>query len=218
MDIFGDNWTNYVEKIKKNWLNEIHENDLVLLPGDFSWGINLKETYKDFEFLNNLPGKKLLSKGNHDFWWQTKKKLEEFVKENNFKNIDFLYNDSKKYENYIIVGTRGWSFLDTENSEKMLNRELARLEISIKDGTLKKERSTDKFICMMHYPPITKDMINQNIKSPYLELLKKYNIDNCYYAHLHGKSHNDAVQGKIDGINLKLISSDYLDFKPYKIV
>jgi len=114
MDIFGEVWDNHTEKIKENWNKKVKENDLVLLPGDFSWAMYLKDTDKDFEYLNSLPGKKLLLKGNHDYWWTTLKKMREYIEENKFENIDFIYNNSYLYEDKIIVGTRGWQ--DRKNS------------------------------------------------------------------------------------------------------
>lgn len=215
MDIFGEPWKDYEEKIKKNWLNQVSKNDLVIILGDFSWAMKLDETLLDFKFLHDLPGIKALIKGNHDYWWTSLTKMNKFMSDNEFDNINFIQNNTFYYENYAIVGTRGWIFSDSDNATKMHKRELARLENSILSIN---NREDKKIICVMHYPPVTKDMINKNIKSPYIELLNKYNINNCYYAHLHAKSHNDAVEGTIDEVNLKLLSSDYLDFKPEKIV
>ena len=110
MSIFGENWENHEYKIQQNWLKKIEKDDVVLLPGDFSWSMYLEDTYKDFEYLNNLPGRKILLKGNHDYWWTTVTKMNNYLKENNYNNIDFLYNNSYKCEDYIIAGTRGWSF------------------------------------------------------------------------------------------------------------
>ena len=216
MNVFGANWENYEEKLKLNWNNSIKAKDTVLLPGDFSWATYLKDTQKDFEYLNSLNGRKILLKGNHDYWWTTLKSMREFLKENNFQNIDFIYNQAIELEEALIVGTRGWSFNDTENSEKMLNREVSRLEMSIKDAKEKNENK--KIICMMHYPPTNNNIIEKKEKSKYLELMKKYGITDCIYGHLHGNSHQDAVEGNIDGVNLKLVSSDYIGFKPIKIM
>ncbi len=217
MNIFGDNWENHENKIKENWKKEIKEKDLVILPGDFSWAMHLKDTEKDFEFLNDLPGYKLFIKGNHDYWWTTLTSMKKFLKEKNIKNIDFILNTSFEYENKIIVGTRGWNFTQSENSQKMHNRELNRLELSIKDG-IEKYGEDKEIICAMHYPPITKTMIDSRQASEYIELMKRYKIKNCIYGHLHGKSHEEAVEGNFEGINLKLVSSDYLKFNPYKII
>ena len=216
MDIFGDNWENHAEKIKNNWISKVNENDTVILPGDFSWAMYLNESSLDFEYLNNLPGSKILLKGNHDYWWTTQKKLNEFVKEHNFNNINFLYNNSYLVENKIIVGTRGWNILDTKNNSKMIKRENARLELSIQDG-IEKYGTNKEIFAFMHYPPINKNNIINNEKSEFINTFEKYNIHKCYYGHLHGKSHNEAVEGKIGNIEYKLISADFLNFDLIKI-
>lgn len=212
MSVFGENWKGHSEKIKNNWIKKVKADDTVVLPGDFSWAMHLKDTYKDFEYLNSLPGKKLLLKGNHDYWWTTLKNMRDFLMQNNFKNIDFIYNNSYLIENTIITGTRGWSLLDTENSTKMLNRETIRLKLSIEDG-INKYGNQKEIITFMHYPPIT----NLNKNTEFVKILKQYNIKKCYYGHLHGKSHQDAVENEIDGINFKLVSADYLDFDLIKV-
>ena len=134
MDIFGDNWKGHEEKIKQNWIQKVKDNDLVLLPGDFSWSMYLKDSLKDFQFLHSLPGKKLLLKGNHDYWWTTITKMRNFLEENNLKNIDFICNNSYEYNGYIISGTRGWVFSENEEDKKLIKREAIRLELSIQDG------------------------------------------------------------------------------------
>lgn len=248
MDIFGGNWKNHEQKIKENWKNTVQDNDLVILPGDFSWEMHLKDMYNDFAYLNDLPGKKLLLKGNHDYWWTTLAKMREFLQENKFVNIDFLYNNSYLFEDKIIAGTRGWALNDTENSNKMNHREEERLKLSLQSGV---DNFGDReIICIMHYPPIIKvesDAIqnsaneeksyseeddeieknsevvkhaelNKNLKiSNYVQIMKDYNVKTCLYGHLHGESHKEAFEGIIDGINFKLVSSDYLDFKLYKL-
>ena len=216
MSIFGDNCENHANKIKNNWKNKVTNNDYVILPGDFSWAMHLKETYKDFQYLNELPGKKILLKGNHDYWWTTLKNMREFVKENNFENIDFLYNNSYLVEDKIIVGTRGWNILDTDNSKKMIKRECNRLELSLKDG-IEKYGNQREIIAFMHYPPVTQSLLSNNGESEFIDLMKKYNIKRCYYGHLHGQAHKDAIEGNVEGIELKLISADYLDFDLLKL-
>ena len=213
MNIFGGNWDNHTEKLKKDWLSKVNQKDTVILAGDFSWATYIKDTYKDFEYINELPGKKILLKGNHDYWWTTITSMRNYLEENNFKNIDFLYNNSYEIDNKIIVGTRGWLLSDTDNAEKMINRETARLELSVKDA-IEKYGEDKEIICIIHYPPITKT----NTNNKFTQLMKKYNIKKCYYAHLHGNSHNEAVEGNINGIEYKLISGDYLDFKLVKII
>ena len=176
MDIFG--WENYEERIKKNWLEKVNEKDLVLLPGDFSWEMKLENTYKDFEFINNLPGKKLLLKGNHDLWWTTLKKMRTFLEEENLKE-----------------------------------RELLRLENSIKNGIEKYGKDKPIIVCM-HYPPLLKDFKN----SEFTKILEKYNTKYCIYGHLHGKSHVNVLEGNINGVNYKMASCDYTKFDLIKIV
>ena len=238
MDIFGGNWKNHEQKIKENWKNTVQDNDLVILPGDFSWEMHLKDMYNDFAYLNDLPGKKILLKGNHDYWWTTLAKMREFLQENKFENIDFLYNNSYLFEEKIIAGTRGWALNDTENSNKMNHREEERLKLSLQSGV---DNFGDReIICIMHYPPIVAEesrisqenvneiennneeaknaALNKNLKiSNYVQIMKQYNVKTCLYGHLHGESHKEAFEGIIDGINFKLVSSDYLDFKLYRI-
>lgn len=212
MSIFGENWEGHSEKIKNNWISKVKPEDTVVLPGDFSWAMYLQDTYKDFEYLNSLPGKKLLLKGNHDYWWTTVTNMRNFLEENKFKNIDFIYNNSYLVENKILTGTRGWNLLDTENSSKMIKRESIRLQLAIEDG-IKKYGDDKEIIVFMHYPPIS----NTNKKSDFLKILKQYDIKRCYYGHLHGKSYQDAVEGIVDGIEFKLISADYLNFDVIKV-
>ena len=211
MDIFGENWTNHEEKIKQDWMSKVKEEDTVVHVGDFSWSMHLKDTIKDFEFLDSLPGKKILLKGNHEYWWTTVTNMNNFIEENNLKNIYFLQNNSYEIEDKVICGTRGWTLLDetTENSKKMIAREAQRLELSIQDGLNKNK----EIIVFMHYPPITK----QNLNTEFMKILKKYDIKKCYYAHLHSKSIEDAVEGVVQGIEFKLVSADALDFKLLKI-
>ncbi len=216
MDIFGNNWENHAEKIRENWIKKVKEEDTVILPGDFSWATYLEETYKDFEFLCSLPGKKILSKGNHDYWWTTLTSMRKFLKENNFNNIDFLYNNSYLVEDKVIVGTRGWiNTWKSQENYKILKRENDRLKLSINSG--KKQFGEDKeMIAFIHYPPFYKEVLIPE-EIDFIKTLKDNNISTCFYGHLHGESHKDAVEGMINGMNYKLISSDYLKFDLFKI-
>ena len=211
MDIFGDKWQNHEEKLKNNWLNHITPEDTVVIPGDFSWCTYLQDTYKDFKYLNSLPGKKLLLKGNHDYWWTTITSMKKYIKENDFDTIDFIQNKAYLVEDCIITGTRGWNINDIEN-KKIINRECGRLELSILDG-IKKYGEDKEILVFMHYPPITKE----KKQSEFLNIMKKYKVKRCYYGHLHGKSHQDAVEEIVEGIELKLISADYIDFMPVQV-
>ena len=234
MDIFGENWRGHEEKIKKDWIEKVTEKDLVIIPGDFSWSTYLKDTYEDFSYLHSLPGKKLLLKGNHDYWWTTLKSMREFVKENGFDDVDFLYNTAYEFENYIFTGTRGWSQSQEEDNEKMIQREQLRLELSLKEASkllnkdcLGEERGANakEIIVFMHYPPITNSQIQECTKmdkeicevNTFVKLMKEYNIKRCYYGHLHGISIKEAVEGEYDGIEFKLVSADGLDFKLLRI-
>lgn len=216
MDIFGDNWSGHEEKIRSNWIENVSEDDLVILPGDFSWETYLEDTKLDFDYLNNLPGKKLLLKGNHDYWWTTVTSMRAFLKENNYTNIDFLYNNSYEFEDKIICGTRGWSIIDEDADKKLINRELIRLELSLQEGINK--YGTDKeIIVFMHYPPITKAKIVSEKEAEFVQLMKKYNVKRCFYGHLHGASIADAIEDEVEGIEFKLVSADGLDFRLLKI-
>ena len=216
MSIFGENWEGYEEKVRENWIKLVKKDDLVVLPGDFSWSMYLKDTYKDFEYLNKLPGKKLLLKGNHDYWWSTVSSMRNYIKENNFENIDFIYNNSYEHENKIIVGTRGWSFGEDAESKKMINREVSRLELSIKSG-IENYGADKEIIAFTHYPPIIKQNVENNEINDFIQTLKKYNIKKCYYGHLHGAAIKEAIEGKFFGIEFKLVSADGLGFDLIKV-
>ena len=192
MDIFG--WNNYEEKISQDWRTNVKEEDLVLLTGDFSWEMKLENTYKDFQFINNLPGKKLLLKGNHDLWWTTLKRMREFLKEKEFNNIDFIYN------NFIYKKKKGGG-------------ELLRLENSIIDGIRKYGEDKPIIVCM-HYPPLLKELKN----SEFTKILEKYNVKYCLYGHLHGKSHMNVFDGNYNNVAYKMVSCDYTGFKLIKII
>lgn len=216
MNIFGENWEEHSDKIKNNWIKKVKLDDTVVLPGDFSWAMYLENTYQDFSYLNSLPGKKLLLKGNHDYWWTTVTNMKKYLKENSFENIDFIYNNSFLVEDKILTGTRGWNLSDTENSSKMINRESIRLKLSIEDGIQK--YGTDKeVVVFMHYPPITQNSIYNHQFLDFVNIMKQYGVKRCYYGHLHGKSHQDAVEGEFQGIIFKLVSSDYLNFNLVEI-
>jgi len=216
MNIFGENWNDHANKIKNNWIKKVKEDDLVVLPGDFSWAMHLEDAFEDFKYLSKLPGTKLLLKGNHDYWWSTLNKMKNYLNENGFKKIDFIYNSAYLYNNKIIVGTRGWSLQDSENSNKMIHRENERLKLSIEDGM--KQFGIDKeIICFMHYPPINSKNIMKNNHLEFFSTMKQYNVKRCYYGHLHGKSHMEAINEIVEGIKFQLVSSDYLNFDLIKI-
>ena len=211
MSIFNG-WQNYQELIEKNWKELISDSDTIVLPGDISWGMSLKEAAPDFKFIEQLPGQKIVIKGNHDYWWTTKKKMEDFFAAEGCTSIKILHNNHYRYGGYGICGTRGWVNMPCETQdEKVLRREVQRLETSIRSAL----DEGLKPIVFLHYPPIFATNFNYDI----LDVLYRYKIDECYYGHIHGKSAHDlCVKNTYDGINFHLIAGDYLQFIPEKIV
>ena len=209
MNVFRG-WDNYVDRLKENWENLIGEDDTVVIMGDVSWAINFDEAVEDFRFINSLPGKKIILKGNHDYWWNTLTKMNAFLAENGFDTISFLYNNAYLVEGMSICGTRGWFFdAEKEDMEKIINREAGRLLSSIKAG---KELGGEPVV-FLHYPPITKTDICQ----PIFDVLKNEGIKQCYYAHLHSASAYNSFNGESEGIRFELLSADYLKFYPKPI-
>ena len=211
MSIFNG-WQNYQELIEKNWKELISDSDTIVLPGDISWGMSLKEAAPDFKFIEQLPGRKIVIKGNHDYWWTTKKKMEDFFAAEGCTSIKILHNNHYRYGEYGICGTRGWVNMPGETQdEKVLRREVQRLETSIRSAL----DEGLKPIVFLHYPPIFATNFNYDI----LDVLYRYKIEECYYGHIHGKSAHDlCVKNTYDGINFHLIAGDYLQFIPEKIV
>lgn len=211
MDIFG--WKDYESKIKENWNSKVKENDLVILGGDFSWSMDLEDTYKDFEFIHNLPGKKILIKGNHDYWWGTLTKMKKYINEIGFNDINFLYNNSYEFEGKLICGTRGWNFSDLqEEDEKIYNREIQRLRLSLEDAVKKYGNEKEIIVCL-HYPPLKTNEI-----SDFVRVMEKYNVTKCIYGHLHGPAHKFIVEKNIDNIQYIMTSCDYTNFDLVKLL
>lgn len=210
MDIFGHAWTNHAERLKTAWNELVKPEDTVVVPGDISWGMNLDEAVEDFKFINSLPGRKLIGKGNHDYWWNTFSKLNRFKEENGLDTIEFLFNNAFEADGKIICGTRGW-FPDNEytaDDEKIVLREAGRLKLSVEAG-LKLRKNDEELVVFLHYPPA----FASTSCSPLLEVLKEYGIKRLYYGHLHGA--NEALLIKSVGrTDLHLISADYLRFVP----
>lgn len=204
MNIFGDKWNDYEEKIKKEWQEQIQPDDIVILSGDFSWATYLEETKKDFEFLNSLPGKKYILKGNHDYWWTTLKKMNEFLQENHYKNINFVYNNAYDLGEFLLAGTRYWAFdEETEDNEKIFAREIIRAQNSL--NAAKALHSSKPIIFTTHYPPDAR----------ILEALKEYDVKIWIYGHVHTNYEESLVD--IPGIETYLTSCDYLEFRALKI-
>lgn len=210
MDIFGG-WDNYVSRLEQNWQRKISPEDTVVMPGDFSWAMGLEESLRDFRFLESLNGTKILSKGNHDYWWSTVGKMEKFFAANGIASVKILHNNFYPYGGYGICGTRGWINDNGEPADKkVLLREAGRLEMSISAA----EKAGYKPLVFLHYPPVYLTGVNEEI----MNVLHKHNVTECFYGHIHGKKgHACAVKGKLDGINYHLISSDFLQFDPLDI-
>ena len=209
MDVFGSKWENYTQRIAAAF-SVLHDDDVIVLAGDTSWGISLDEALADFQFLDALPGKKLLLKGNHDYWWGTAAKMKKFFADNDITTLDILHNNCFFYGDYAICGTRGWFYEEEAagtHTGKMLAREALRLEASLAAAGGK------PILCFLHYPPIY-----QGYQCPeMLNLLDRYGVERCYYGHLHGPTHVRAFEGRRNSTEYALISADYLQFIPKKI-
>ena len=204
MSVFGDKWEGYEEKIKKDWLENVKPEDVIILSGDLSWATYIDDSREAFEFVNELPGKKIILKGNHDDWWTTTKKMNEFVQKNGFENIEFLYNNAYDLGEYVLAGTRYWDYdEETEDNDKIFNREILRAKLSLDEA--KRIAPEKPIIFTTHYPPDHK----------IIKALSEYNISIWIYGHIHTKYEENIVD--ITGIKTFLTSCDYLDFKLLKI-
>ena len=209
MDIFGGAWVGYLDKLKAG-LSVITPEDTTVLLGDLSWALDLDHAKEDFAWIDQIPGKKIILKGNHDYWWSTASKFYKFCQDNGFSNQWILNNNHYEYEGFAVCGTRGWFFEEQRSDthdEKVFRRELIRLEASLQSaGDLPK-------LVFLHYPPRYKGYTCDEI----LEILNRYDVRQCYYGHLHGPSHGLAMEGQWDGVEYKLVSADRLNFQPYRI-
>lgn len=220
MEVFGKRWENYMSRLEKNWRSVISDKDTVVIPGDISWAIDLDEALSDLKFLDQLPGKKILGKGNHDFWWATMSKHSQFFEKHGIHTISFLFNNAYETEDYIIAGTRGW-YLEADamknvndtDFDKIIAREAGRLRTSLVAAKHLQEHSPEKEILVfLHFPPLWNEKQTPQI----YDLIKAYDIRNVYFGHIHGGYHL-PLDYACDGMALHLISADYLDFLP-KIV
>lgn len=201
-------WENYVDKIYARWQKTVSANDTVVLPGDFSWALKLEDALQDFLFLENLNGKKILLKGNHDLWWSTRKKIEEFFAQHQIGTVSLVHNSVCEAEEFCVCGTRGWFFDDAAN-RKILLREAMRLQTSLQLA----QQTGKRIAVFLHYPPVYNGQVCEEIFS----VLQKYGVQTVYYGHIHGAGRNYAVT-EWKGIRFKLISCDCIDFTPYRIL
>lgn len=217
MEIFGNRWQGYIEKIKNNWSRLVEDNDTVIIPGDISWALTMEDSIPDLKWIDALPGKKILMKGNHDFWWSTLSKLKKAFSDNEITSIEIMYNSALVVEDYIFAGSRGW-FVDKTvqpsksvnvDHAKIINREVIRLKLSL-DAASKLQQETGKeIIAFFHFPPVWRDFECTEI----LNTLKEYNITRCYFGHIHGCYSQGSVF-KWENIEFRMISADFLDFIP----
>lgn len=224
MDIFGYRWQNYMERLEKNWRETIGMDDVVIIPGDISWATYLEHALQDLRFIEALPGRKIISKGNHDYWWTTASKLEHFKDSNQLDSIRFMHNNSFPFKEALLCGTRGWKCPGEEDFSpedmKIFKRELIRLELSLKSaGCVEAGQAghvADQgrpIVVAMHYPPFGPG----GEPSEFVELMKGYGVKLCIYGHLHGYGHRNAVEGELMGVTFRLVSADYLDFTPVRL-
>ncbi|MDR0883066.1 MAG: metallophosphoesterase [Oscillospiraceae bacterium] len=210
MEIFPG-WEYYQARIETNWRAVVGDEDTVVIAGDFCWAMGIENALPDFQFLESLPGKKILLKGNHDYWWTTVRKMDGFLAANGLRSISFIHNNAQKVDGLCVCGTRGWYF-DAERDEdkKIVLREAGRLERSILDA---KKRGGDP-VAFLHYPPVS-----QSSRVPEIfDVLKAQGITRCCYGHIHATKRFGHVDGAVEGVAFQLIAADYLDFTPIEIV
>ena len=217
MEVFGAKWQDHQEKIKTRWTSLVTDTDTVIIPGDISWALKLEESTDDFLFINSLPGKKIISKGNHDFWWSTQNKIKQFFEKNGITTIDILYNNAYEVDNTLICGTRGW--YNEQNAsprpcdyEKISARECGRLERSILAAKELDKTGQLPIVAFTHFPPVWKDFAFEEL----VDLMSEHGIKKCYYGHIHGVYNCPAVC-EYKGIRFELISADFIDFTPRRV-
>lgn len=210
MDIFGGNWVGYMDKLAEG-LSVITPEDTTVLLGDLSWALDLEGARPDFAWIDRIPGRKIILKGNHDYWWSTASKFYKFCEKYGFSEQFILNNNHYEYEDWAICGTRGWFFeedVSGQHDEKVFKRELLRLEASLKAAGDRPK------MVFLHYPPRYKGYECPEI----LELLQRYEVRRCFYGHLHGPSHKLAMEGLWDGVEYRLVAADFLNFKPFTVL
>ena len=210
MDIFGG-WKNYMQRLEENWRSVVQPQDTVIIPGDVSWGMSLEQAKEDFLFLHRLPGKKILMKGNHDYWWATRAKMESFLEGNGLDSLSILHNNAVSVEGLSLCGSRGWMFEQgQEHDKKIINREAGRIRASLQDAQRFGEQEK---VLFLHYPPV----FMQDSIPEFFEVMNQYGVRRCYYGHIHSQGCRFAFQGEWCVVQLEMVSADYLRFMPKKI-
>ena len=216
MEVFGSRWQDYTRRLETNWRHLVTDEDTVVIPGDISWALSLEEAVSDLKFIDALPGKKILGKGNHDFWWSTMKKHAALFERERISTISFLYNNAIELEDFIIAGTRGWyhdddcrNMPESADFDKLTRREALRLQTSLKAAETMRAECGKEIIAFMHFPPFWNGKESESL----VELLLKYGITRLYFGHIHGNyTLPESIMHK--GIKMSLISADYLGFVP----
>ena len=210
MDVFGGAWEGYVDKLRRG-LERIGPEDTTVILGDVCWALGLDGAKEDFAFVSAIPGRKIILKGNHDYWWTTAAKMQALFERLGIGSIEILHNNCRLYGELALCGTRGWFFEEEsggDHDRKIMNREVMRLEASLKAAGEREK------LCFLHYPPrYGADYVCREIT----DLLKAYGVRECYYGHLHGPGQKGAVQGWVEGVHYQLTSADYLGFAPRRI-
>lgn len=215
MDVFGYRWKNWTEKLTENWKKTVNENDTVIIPGDVSWGMSMDEARDDLMLLDSLPGKKIIGKGNHDYWWGTVSKIEDFFEKNGISSISILFNNAYLIENVIVAGCRGWyndgkNAPDNSDYQKIVARETGRLRLSL--NAARNFPQDARKLVFFHFPPVLGDFLCREI----VDVLKEYGITECFFGHIHGR-YDLPPSFDFEGIKFTFVSADYLDFTPLKI-
>lgn len=209
MDIFGG-WKNYMQRLEENWRSVVQPQDTVIIPGDVSWGMSLEQAKEDFLFCTGCP-EKILMKGNHDYWWTTRAKMESFLEENGLDSLSILHNNAVSVEGLSLCGSRGWMFEQgQEHDKKIINRESGRIRASLQDAQRFGEQEK---VLFLHYPPV----FMQDSIPEFFEVMNQYGVRRCYYGHIHSQGCRFAFQGEWCGVQLEMVSADYLRFMPKKI-
>ena len=209
MDIFRG-WKDYVARLCESWNAQVLPDDTVVLAGDTSWGMSLEEALPDFRWIDALPGKKILLKGNHDYWWTSRRKMEECFEENRLHTLRILHNNSYEEEDAALCGTRGWMLDETTAHDKKIGaREEGRLRASLRSAG---DTAGEKIV-FLHYPPVYQGQISGTM----LDVMHEYGVRRCFYGHLHGQSCRAALEGMYEGIDFCLISADHLGFRLKRI-
>ena len=217
MEIFGGKWQDHAQKLKSRWTSLVSDEDTVIIPGDISWALKLEDSLEDFKFIDSLPGKKIISKGNHDFWWSTQNKITKFFSEHNINTVRILFNNAYLCDKVLVCGTRGW-YNETSSSPrpsdyaKICARECGRLERSIECAKTISANESYPLVAFLHFPPVWKDFVFEQL----VDVLIKHGVNKCYYGHIHGVYNVPAVI-EYKGIEFELISADFLDFVPRRI-